>query len=124
MTMTRQPRALIAWMLYACVLFNLLACSIAHGQMAGLQLSGLGALICADGGVDSGDPASVASPSAGSASFSCPLCSGMALGLTLLFALAWMQRRGRALRLPLPFSQHLPPRYLWPSANPRASPQG
>lgn len=124
MTMTRQPRALIAWMLYACVLFNLFACGIAHGQVAGLQLSGLGALICADSSFGSGDPASMAEPLGGVASFGCPLCSGMALGMTLLFALAWMQRRGRALRLSLPLCLHVPPRYLWPSANPRASPQG
>ncbi|MDO9618472.1 MAG: DUF2946 family protein [Pseudomonas sp.] len=122
MTIARQPRALIAWMLYACVLFNLLACGIAHGQMAGLQLSGLGALTCAGDGAG-GESAGAAGALPGLASFSCPLCTSMVLGMALLFALAWMQRRGRALRLAVPLSHQVPPRYLWPSANPRASPQ-
>lgn len=33
-------------MLYCCVLFSALACSIGHGQMSGLQLSGVGGLFC------------------------------------------------------------------------------
>lgn len=42
MKFTHADRSLLAWTLYGCVLFNLLACAIGHGQMVGVQLSGLG----------------------------------------------------------------------------------
>ncbi|PTS86001.1 DUF2946 domain-containing protein [Pseudomonas sp. HMWF032] len=122
MNTARQPRPLIAWTLYACVLFNLLACGIAHGQMAGLQLSGLYAIVCLDQGAVGGDLSLAPGALSDSASFSCPLCSGVALGMALLFALAWVPRNTLRLR-PFLSANHSPPRYLWPSANPRASPQ-
>jgi hypothetical protein len=37
MDRTQTDHSLIAWMLYACLLFNLLACGTAHGQMTGEQ---------------------------------------------------------------------------------------
>jgi hypothetical protein len=46
MKMTRTDRRLLAWMLYFSVLFSAFACSIGHGQMAGLQLSGLSSQYC------------------------------------------------------------------------------
>ena len=42
MKFARADRSLIAWMLYCCVLFNVFACSIGHGQMLGMQLNGIG----------------------------------------------------------------------------------
>ena len=38
MKLARADRSLIAWMLYCCVLFNVFACSIGHGQMVGMQV--------------------------------------------------------------------------------------
>lgn len=46
MKLARHHRSLLAWTLYACVLFNALACSLGHAQSAGLQLSGLDSLFC------------------------------------------------------------------------------
>ena len=40
MKFSRTDRSLLAWMLYCCVLFNVFACSIGHGQMVGMQLNG------------------------------------------------------------------------------------
>ena len=36
-------RSLLAWMLFASVLLSLFACGLHHGQMNGLNLSGLNA---------------------------------------------------------------------------------
>ena len=46
MKFARTDRSLIAWMLYCCVLFNVFACSIGHGQMVGMQLNGIGGQFC------------------------------------------------------------------------------
>lgn len=118
----RHDRSLIAWTLYACVLFNLFACTIAHGQMAGLQLSGLDGLFCSAEGVVQADVAQDSSTPVASAPFSCPLCAAVTLDIALFFALAWLLRLGGEPRLERREHSKTPPRYLWPSANPRASP--
>lgn len=125
MKLSPLHRAATAWMLYLCILSNLVACALAHGQYAGLELSGIGGLYCsANGGSGSGlgddlpggDAAQLSSP------FSCAVCGSAIISLGLLLVLAWL------LRIPLPprppREQHrkAPPRYSWPSANPRASP--
>ncbi|MGH8467054.1 MAG: DUF2946 family protein, partial [Pseudomonas sp.] len=46
MTPSLANRPLIAWTLYFCVLFNLFACGIGHGQMMGLKLNGIGGAFC------------------------------------------------------------------------------
>ncbi len=118
-------RSLLAWLLYFSVLFNVLACGIGHGQMMGLSLNGLGGAFCsaddsAGPTLDSGS-GSISDDSA-TPSFNCPLCGAISLGLALLFCLSWLLRPRRD-RLPAwePRSK-APPRYSWPSANPRASP--
>ncbi|MBP8184831.1 MAG: DUF2946 domain-containing protein [Pseudomonas sp.] len=123
MKLTRHHRSLLAWTLYACVLFNALACSIGHAQMLGLQLSGISGMTCAVG-----DSSSLADNSAGGQSslgstFSCPLCASVTLSLALLFCLSWLLRPSRPRFLPRATERHPPPRFTWPSANPRASPQ-
>ncbi|MGH8355674.1 MAG: DUF2946 family protein, partial [Pseudomonas sp.] len=95
MKFARADRSLIAWMLYGCLLFNLLACAIGHGQMAGLQLSGIGGAVCAAEGnpgpdLDSGFAGSADSQL--SLPFSCPLCDAASLSLGLLFLLNWLPR--------------------------------
>lgn len=121
MKLARPHRSLLAWTLYACVLFNAFACSIAHAQMVGLQLSGLDAMLCSVEGNSSAD-SSESTQGSLTSSFSCPLCSTVTLALGLLLGLSWLLHRGREGFLP-PRPQHRPPpRYSWPSANPRASP--
>ncbi|OLU25629.1 hypothetical protein BVH03_18535 [Pseudomonas sp. PA15(2017)] len=122
MKIARRDRSLIAWMLYASILFALLACAIHHGQGAGLQLSGLDGGFCSLHG-DASSADGVVPADAMMNTFQCPLCSAMVMGLALLFALAWLPRAKRVLRLWREPLGKLPPRYLWPSANPRASPQ-
>ncbi|MBB4820002.1 hypothetical protein HNP29_003395 [Pseudomonas alcaligenes] len=125
MKTARHDRSLIAWMLYACVLFNLLACGIHHGQALGLELSGLGGAFCSATGSDGpsvdGDlSGSLAQLS--SLGFSCPMGSAVTLGILFFLGLSWLQRRRELPRPPRDRHTGTPPRYCWPSANPRASP--
>ncbi|MBZ9783774.1 DUF2946 domain-containing protein [Pseudomonas sp. REP124] len=125
MEKSRKDRSLIAWMLYACVLFNLLSCGIAHGQMAGLTLNGAGGQFCSVsnsgmGDFDSDLPA--LSKSSWASQFNCPVCSSITLSLAFLFCLAWLVQTRRVQRKPVETRSKAPPRYSWPSANPRASP--
>lgn len=121
MKIARQERSLIAWMLYASILFALLACAIHHGQGVGMQLSGLDSGFCSLHGDAAGGQATPSSDAMMS-TFQCPLCSAMVMGLALLFALALLPRAKRVLRPWREPQGKFPPRYLWPSANPRASP--
>lgn len=125
MKFARADRSLLAWTLYGCVLFNLLACAIGHGQMAGLLLGGLGGAFCSAAGnagpeLDSGF--ADGSDSQLSLPFSCPLCSAAALGFVLFFGLSWLPRHTGLPRLRRERRSKASPRYSWPSANPRASP--
>ena len=125
MNRTRTGRSLIAWTLYACVLFNLLACGIAHGQMSGLALNGAGGQFCSVSNVgvaDVGGDLVAQSKSNWASNFSCPMCSSISLNLVFLFCLAWLARTNQAQRKPVETRSKAPPRYSWPSANPRASP--
>ncbi|MBS7664007.1 DUF2946 domain-containing protein [Pseudomonas lalucatii] len=126
MELARTDRSLIAWILYFGVLFGAFACSIGHGQMAGLQLSGLDGQYCAfagnfGAGADlTGSGIAPVNPATGSA---CSLCSTFgALILAAFFGLLGLlgaagQRFAPSSCAPRPL------RYLWPSANPRASPR-
>ncbi|MDG9873063.1 DUF2946 domain-containing protein [Pseudomonas juntendi] len=119
-------RAFIAWALYFSVLFNVFSCGLGHGQMLGLALNGIGKQFCSLGSDTSALAAKDLSalPDSGLATpFSCPLCAAGFIHLVFLVALAWLlsniHRRAFA-RAPL---GHAPPRYCWPSSNPRASPR-
>jgi hypothetical protein len=122
MKLTRHRRSLLAWTLYACVLFNALACSIGHAQMVGLQLSGISGMTCSVGDNGTADYSDGAGQSSLGSTFSCPLCASVTLSLALLFCLSWLLRPSRPRFLPRPSERHPPPRFTWPSANPRASP--
>lgn len=124
MTLSRDHRTLIAWALYASLLFSLLACGVHHGQASGLSLSGLQGGFCAEGSssaaVDLGD----ASGHLQADQFSCPLCSSFALAVALS-SHAWIADFPPAVASAPSAPQHWaqpPPRLLWPSLNPRASP--
>jgi hypothetical protein len=125
MNLARSDRTLLAWMLYFSVLFSALACSIGHGQMAGLQLSGLDGVYCSlDGGSASGSDFGAAGlASLGAAGGAgCALSSTFsALILAAFFGLLGLLCATRPL-FAAPSCAPRPVRYLWPSANPRASP--
>lgn len=125
MKLARTDRSLIAWMLYFSVLFGAFACSIGHGQMAGLQLSGLDGQYCSfagnfGAGADlTGSGIVPPSPATGSG---CSLCSTFgALILAAFFGLLGLLGAAAQRFAPSSFAPR-PLRYLWPSANPRASP--
>ena len=73
MKLARQHHSLLAWTLYACVLFNAFACSISHAQMVGLQLSGLSGLFCSIGDTSTPDSSDTSSKNILGATFSCQL---------------------------------------------------
>ena len=125
MKLTRTDRRLLAWMLYFSVLFSAFACSIGHGQMAGMQLSGLSSQYCSfDGNFGAGadlDGSGVVAlnPATGSG---CSLTSLFsAIIVAALFGLLGLLVASRAPLAVFAFIPR-PVRYLWPSANPRASP--
>lgn len=125
MKLARTDRSLIAWMLYFSVLFSAFACSIGHGQMAGLQLSGLDGQYCSfegnfGAGADlTGSGILPLNPAAGSA---CSLSSTFsAIILAAFFGLFGLLAASRQPPAAPSFVPR-PARYLWPSANPRASP--
>ena len=120
MNLSRRHRRLLTWMLYSCILLNVFACSLAHGQMAGLALSGLDSGFCLGADGDLSNPDTLDSTQ--SVSFSCPLCGSIVISLALLFSLSWLILSGRQPFFPAPPKRRLPPRFSWPSANPRASP--
>ncbi|MGE8362981.1 DUF2946 domain-containing protein [Pseudomonas sp.] len=125
MKLARNDRSLIAWMLYFSVLFSAFVCSISHGQMAGLQLSGLDGQYCSfEGNFGAGADltgSGVVAPNPASDA-GCSLSSSFsALILAAFFGLLGVLAASRPL-LAAPLFAPRPARYLWPSANPRASP--
>lgn len=125
MTFARQDRRLIAWALYLSVLFGLFACGLHHGQMAGLSLSGLNGGFCALNQHDLSADAGETEKAHPVMQFSCPLCSSFA-NTALLNSLGWnldyQPARATAPIVVRSWAQP-PPRLLWPSLNPRASPR-
>lgn len=121
MTLSPARRSFTAWLLYASLLLNVPTCGVAHGQLLGLDLSGAGIVFCSmsSGMISLGDDDA---SGAGMLAVKCPVCA-VVLGMGLLFALAWLGLLRRPQRLRPPARSYPPhPRYLWPSANPRASP--
>lgn len=121
MKLARTDRSLIAWMLYLSVLFGAFACSIGHGQLAALQLGGLAGGYCSAQG-NAGPAVDLAGSAAPLLNAGCSLCSTFgALILAAFFGLLGLLAASRAPLAPaLPASR--PVRFLWPAANPRASP--
>lgn len=118
-------RPFIAWALYFCVLFNVICCGLNHGQALGFALNGIGGSFCSlgsdssalqakqDGGLSTAD---------WSNPLACPMCSATFLTLLFLVGVAWLLARTNPKPLNREVRSHAPPRYCWPSANPRASP--
>lgn len=125
MKLSPSRRAATAWMLYLCILSNLAACALAHGQSAGLQLSGFGGLYCSSTGSTAAgflDELGDNQDTRLSSPFACAMCGSAIVSLSLLFILAWLLRLMPGPRPRRELRHKAPPRYSWPSANPRASP--
>lgn len=123
MDQIRQHRSLIAWALYALVLFSAFTCAISHGQMSGLQLSGLGGLYCSanDNGLPGLDEAPDDLPTGNlMPMLDCPLCSSVAFAVGALLFFSWLLRPTGSPPRPLEQSPLASPRCTWPPANPRA----
>lgn len=125
MRIARNERTLVAWMLYASVLFSLFAFGIHQGQMSGLALSGLDGGYCSMGS-SSGQGFDADSSDQGQQAFqlNCPLCSSATLVVAVNTA-DWDLRNMSMGRLSPEVTRTLaqpPPRYFWPSLNPRAPP--
>jgi hypothetical protein len=123
MRVVRCHRSLIAWMLYACVLFSALACSLNHGQQSGLELNGIGGLFCS---VDNSPGAGLNGDSGDSKSSSlmpsmgCPLCSAFTLSIAMLLCLSWLLWPTGTTFSYREQRDNTAPRFTWPPANPRA----
>lgn len=120
MNIARYHRAVIALLLYSCVLFSSFACALGHGQNSGLQLSGIAQLQCASG-VNAGNSIPAMPDSA--FSFDCPVCSGHqpatgAVGGWALQLPVWQPGPSPATSTAIPTLASAP----WPPANPRAPP--
>ncbi|MGA8136758.1 MAG: DUF2946 domain-containing protein [Pseudomonas gingeri] len=125
MKLAPSDRSLVAWTLYFCVLFNVFACGFGHGQMMGLELNGVGGQFCSslgNKGPSVNKDFSDQSTSGWSSTFSCPICSAVTLSIAFLFCLTWLLTVGQKPRPSRELRCKAPPRYSWPSANPRASP--
>jgi hypothetical protein len=125
MKLARKDRSLTAWLLYFSILFGAFVCAISHGQMAGLQLSGLDGQYCSfEGNFGAGadlDGSGVVAPNPATGS-GCALSSSFsAIILAAFFGLLGLLLASRALP-GVSLAVRRPVRYLWPSANPRASP--
>ncbi|MDM9653035.1 DUF2946 domain-containing protein [Pseudomonas wenzhouensis] len=125
MKLARKERSLTAWLLYFSILFGAFACAISHGQMAGMQLSGLDSQYCSfDGNFGAGanlDGSGIVAPDPATGS-NCALASLFsAIILAAFFGLLGLLAAERVRALPALHILRLA-RYRWPPANPRASP--
>ena len=125
MKLRHFDRSLIAWALYGCVLLNLFVCGLGHGQMLGQQLNGIGGAFCSvDGKQAPLSDKGLGSPASGNISnyFACPVCAAVSVAIVFMIGLAWLLGLGQTPRPAHDRRNKAPPRYSWPSANPRASP--
>jgi hypothetical protein len=125
MKLARKDRSLTAWVLYFSILFSAFVCAISHGQMAGLQLSGLDGQYCSfEGNFGAGadlDGSGIVAPNPATGA-NCALASLFsAIILAAFFGLLGLLSVEQRWSLS---ALHLPriARYRWPPANPRASP--
>lgn len=125
MKIARKDRSLIALTLFVSVMFSLFVCGVHHGQMSGLGLSGLDGGFCAEGsGHGAGVQLDGDETGHAMASYTCPLCSSFGMALALNSSSWGLSLLPVAAAVPTeqPSWAQPPPRYLWPSLNPRASP--
>lgn len=118
-------RPLIAWALYFSVLFNVLCCGLGHGQALGFALNGIGGGFCSlanDISTSQAQQHGTSSTADWSNLFACPTCTANFLTLVFLLGVAWLLSCANPRRFCSEVRSQAPPRYCWPTANPRASP--
>lgn len=125
--MKLRQRSLIVWLLYGCILLSTWACSFGHGTPARSLPAIEGGLhsLAAGHHAEPGLKGPVSDHAKESlATFaSCPFSASVSLiDLALLFTLVGLLRPARYRRRALAQRCKSPPRFTWPSANPRASP--
>ena len=121
MTIVKDKRAQIVWVLFTCILLNAFVCSLNHATHVGFGLAMGQDAFCVtgdDGGVGLGAlPSDLHDLS--QHALDCPLCSSVFLAIVALFALACLGRLTTG-ATPLPPIERHGPRLHWPALNPRA----
>ena len=95
------------------------------GQALGFALIGISGVFCSLGGDTStlqAEEGSALVTEELSSPFACPLCSASFFCLLFLFGVFWLLARANRRLINRELRAQAPPRYCWPSANPRASP--
>ncbi len=127
MTYARTHRSLIAWMLYAFILFNGLACSISHGQMLGdfSNAFGMSAMDCSSGHNDSFGKMDISTPGEHEllmklSMTDCAFAGTLVLSIAFFLGFKWLIPSKRSKRPVVePFIRR-PPRHILPGITPQA----
>ena len=120
MTIVKDKRAQIVWVLLACILLNVFVCSLNHASHVGFELAmGQDAFCFTDGTSSGGKMPAAGAHDSPEQAFDCPLCSSLLLLGALLLCLGWLGRPARQ-RLRAADGPLRTPRAHWPSLNPRA----
>ncbi len=127
MTYARTHRSLIAWMLYAFILFNGLACSIGHGQMLGefSKALGMSAMDCSSGHHGSIGKADLSMPAEHEllmklSMTDCAFAGTLVFAFVLFLGISWLIRSMRLNRPTSEPERRKPPRHLFPGITPQA----
>ena len=120
MTIVKDKRVQIVWVLLTCILLNAFVCSLNHATHVGFELAMGQDTFC----FSDETPAGAKAPATdvhelAEYAFDCPLCGLSLLAIVVLFALGWLGRRTAKLQ-PRPAPHLGGPRYHWPALNPRA----
>ncbi len=118
MTIVKDKRAQIVWVLLTCILLNVFVCSLNHASHVGFELAmGQDAFCFTDGTSSGGKMPAAGAHDAPEQAFDCPLCSCRAV--VVLLVLGWLGRRARV-PLARPRDDLRGPRQQWPALNPQA----
>ncbi len=120
MTIVKDKRAQIVWVLLTCILLNVFVCSLNHASHVGFELAmGQDAFCFTDGTSSGGKMPAAGAHDSPEQAFDCPLCSSLFLAVVVLLALGWLGRRARG-PLARPRDDLRGPRQQWPALNPQA----
>ena len=118
MTIVKDKRIQIIWVLFTCILLNAFGCSLNHGSHVGFELAiGQEPFCASDASSAGGDAFPAGVHELAAQGLDCPLCSSAFLAIAVLFALGWLQVKA-PVRLPRPKPALRNAREHWPSLNP------